>query len=136
MDRMGRKVLYSRKELYFMKINKVKDGIYPAKITSVYIASKKKVIFDLEIKVKRKKKVEGQVEYYLKKGKNKALMKIIQDMGGLVKDGVINLERLFKCRFMVQVFYNDIFDILEITGMRVAQGEDYLEKMEDNYYEI
>ena len=28
---------------------KVKDGIYPAKITSVYIASKKKVIFDLEI---------------------------------------------------------------------------------------
>ena len=37
---------------------------------------------------------------------------------------------------MVQVFYNDIFDILEITGMRVAQEEDYLEKMEDNYYEI
>lgn len=119
-----------------MKINKVKDGIYPAKITSVYIASKKKVIFDLEIKVKRKKKVEGQVEYYLKKGKNKALMKIIQDMGGLVKDGVINLERLFKCRFMVQVFYNDIFNILEITGMRVAQEEDYLEKKEDNYYDI
>lgn len=134
MDKMGRKALL-RKEQSHMKINKVKDGIYPAKITSVYIASKKKVIFDLEIKVKRKKKVEGQVEYYLKKGKNKALMKIIQDMGGLVKDGVINLERLFKCRFMVQVFYNDIFDILEITGMRVAQ-EDYLEKMEDNYYDI
>ena len=57
MDKMGRKALL-RKEQSHMKINKVKDGIYPAKITSVYIASKKKVIFDLEIKVKRKKKVE------------------------------------------------------------------------------
>ena len=61
MDRMGRKVLYLRKEVYSMKINKVKDGIYPAKITSVYIASKKKVIFDLEIKVKRKKKVRVHI---------------------------------------------------------------------------
>lgn len=119
-----------------MKINKVKAGTYPAKITSIYIASKKRIIFHLEIKVKRKKKVEGEVEYYLKKGKNKTLMRIIEDMGGLVKDGVINLERLFKCHFMVNVFYDDIFDVLQVTEMRVAREEDYLEKMEDSYYEI
>lgn len=106
-----------------MEISKVKDGTYPAKITSIYATSEKRVSLNLEINVKRKKKVETQVDYYLKKGKNKALMKIIEDMGGLVENGSINWKRLFKCRFLVDAYYDDAFDVLLlVTAMKVVKN--------------
>ena len=118
-----------------MEISKVKEGTYPAKITEIYITSEARVVFYLEIKVKRKKKVEAQVEYYLKKGKNKTLMKIIEDIG-VVENGTVKLKRIFKCRFRVDVYYDEVFDVLQVTEMRIAKENDYLEEMENDYYEV